>query len=775
MKIITPLLLLLPLGGLQAQTRDYRALRDSLAAYHGGALSQLESRDQALANTVPSNSAAQRLDALMQRGLILLRLSEESSRQERVKAAVELFVEAAELAPAFAWAHYGLALAYLASPEVRVGGGILSRLTIAQVAAEIVGEDPRSKAVRELKRAVELDPTFTEACLQLGSLALESRTDTELQAARQALLACFQARKSYELAIALADVAVASQDLPLAETAINALSGFTMDPSVSLHVRAAVLMRLPGQESRGTAAYLEGLNRLSEAAAARYHADVSMLATDLERAQWQDALDSRQSLEARRKWLVRFWDVRAARSAIRVEARIIEHYRRLDVALGKYRRSQKRGAAESASVLLESQAERLPFDDRGLIYLRFGKPDRVIRTTARGLHPNETWVYDAVEGERRFFHLVASRGSHDFVLVDNIFAAAEDPAPPEAIVQLLEDRTQLDPKYAIFAARIRSLSSTARRDRMLPELRGTGASDALTSVQLENSILSNRHRQDVMNALRRDAAERHFDTSLPFYYDLFGMKGADDRTDLTAAFAVPGNFIKGTSVDGRLVYALDVSVIFIDTLDSRVERRDTTVRFWSSRELGRRDNVRFHLNLRAPPSSSSIQRILIHDLYAPAAGTVYRGKQEVPDFGGSHLVLSDLVIADSSTHGPWQRDVIQLSLLPPRSLIPNQLFSLFYEIYNLPAGDSYRTELRIEPIDGNRVLRKLGRLFGGGGNTIRVSFDERSSSNLAGTQQQVRQLRADLKPGRYRLRVTVTNLRTAESATRTRSFIVRSG
>lgn len=772
---LAPLLLcgalMLP-GRAAAQARDFAALQDSLAALDRADVRRLQGRIAALDAAVAGPVAA-RAVALMERGFLQLRLSEIQLDEDLAVEATQSFRAALDLAPETPWAHYGLALAYLAGPGVRINvlGGVLSGLTIAQVAAEVVGEDPRSRAVRALRRALELDPALEPAAVELARQALQTRERRELQQALAALQVTQARRPTATGTLWLADVAVALGDLQQAEAAADALATLVPDTSVLLHTRASILFRLPGQQARALESYDAGLERLTRAGELRYYNDLEMLVSEQERLQWLNARDV-ADVGPRRDWVRTFWGIRAAKSAITVEERIAEHYRRVDVARTRYRRSRRLGAPDVNSVLLQLERDRLPFDDRGVVYLRYGAPDDVIRTTARGLHPNETWVYHAIEGERQFFHFVAVRGGVDFTLVDNLFAAMDQPTPDEAIIELLEDRAALDPRYPIFAARLRALQNLAARDRAMPELAGTGASDYLTSIELENRILSGEHRREVLENMRRDAAVARFAEPLDYYYDLFGLRAADQRTEITAAFAVPGSAVTGREVDGRLIYAFDVSLILIDTLHSRVERQDTTLRFWSARPLRADENIRFHLKLTTAPSTTFTHRVVVRSLDETRAGNVYGGGLEVLDYGVPRLQVSDLVLADSTFSGTWQHDGVQLSLLPPRRLIEDRPFSLFYEIYNLPAGDPYRTELVVERTGGRGAWGSVKRLFGGDAAAVRLNFEGVSAANVSGTQQELRRVRTSLDPGRYRLQVTTTNLRTGERATRDKLFLV---
>ena len=72
------------------------------------------------------------------------------------------------------------------------------------------------------------------------------------------------------------------------------------------------------------------------------------------------------------------------------------------------------------------------FDDRGLLYVRLGGPDRMTSfagnpsiqsdlVSAECYQPNESWAYDYPDGVR-VFHLSAFSGTDDYWLVENLAA-----------------------------------------------------------------------------------------------------------------------------------------------------------------------------------------------------------------------------------------------------------------------------------------------------------------------------------------------------------------
>ncbi|MBX6365158.1 MAG: hypothetical protein IRZ00_14910, partial [Gemmatimonadetes bacterium] len=97
---------------------------------------------------------------------------------------------------------------------------------------------------------------------------------------------------------------------------------------------------------------------------------------------------------------------------------------------------------------------------------------------------------------------------------------------------------------------------------------------------------------------------------------------------------------------------------------------------------------------------------------------------------------------------------VELGLVPPRQFPEPAVVSLFYELYNVPAGATYRTRIRVVPVGGGGVGSAVKRLFGRGRAPISLSFSEPANPDAAGVIQVLRRvdMRA-LKPGAYRVEV----------------------
>ncbi|HEX9107296.1 MAG TPA: hypothetical protein VF832_08705, partial [Longimicrobiales bacterium] len=171
--------------------------------------------------------------------------------------------------------------------------------------------------------------------------------------------------------------------------------------------------------------------------------------------------------------------------------------------------------------------------------------------------------------------------------------------------------------------------------------------------------------------------------------------------------------------------------------------------------------LRFPLQLAVPPSPAAVYRVRV-DEPGSRAGAVLGGPHAVPDFKGARLALSDVLLADPTATGSWHRGDVTLALTPT-AVFPGGTLTMYYEVYHLPAGTSYETELEVAPV--------RHALFGGGGRTVRVRYTEQATES--GTIPELRRIQTQLAPGRYRMKVRVRALAGGQLAETSREFTVR--
>src|SRR5207249_297867 len=152
----------------------------------------------------------------------------------------------------------------------------------------------------------------------------------------------------------------------------------------------------------------------SPEALALYRADLSVVAHHDELAPF----DGFTSPAPRAAWLERFWLQRDVAEARDPGERLAEHYRRWFYAWHNFRLVSRH---RHYDITERYRADQLDFDDRGVIYLRHGPPDKraTYPRVLDRLEPNETWLYRRPDGDL-IFHFVAREDVQDYKLVESL-------------------------------------------------------------------------------------------------------------------------------------------------------------------------------------------------------------------------------------------------------------------------------------------------------------------------------------------------------------------
>lgn len=247
---------------------------------------------------------------------------------------------------------------------------------------------------------------------------------------------------------------------------------------------------------------------------------------------------------------------------------------------------------------------------------------------------------------------------------------------------------------------------------------------------------------------------------LPFHYDLHTFRGERGTTDVVAAVAVPVRELGRDRHDGRIRYRFDVRFVLADTVEKSVVDRIDSVFVSVPRPLARRHLLHTAVELSASPSNSIQQRIVVTDVARPGYGQLYQSDFVIPDYSGTELMVSDIAFGLPGVPGGWSRRDVTLALLPT-SQFPESAFDVYYEIYNLPPGRPYETEIAIRPMDDDEDR------------TVRTVFEGQSDAGSDGVIGELRRVESALDGGRYRITVTVTDRADGRVATRSRLVEVR--
>jgi hypothetical protein len=252
---------------------------------------------------------------------------------------------------------------------------------------------------------------------------------------------------------------------------------------------------------------------------------------------------------------------------------------------------------------------------------------------------------------------------------------------------------------------------------------------------------------------------------LPFFYDLYTFRGPQRSTAVVAAFAVAARELEKAEVDDEVRYRFGVTLVLADTALRTVSQTDDSVFVRFDRPLAGEHLLFTQIEVHTPPSTSTLQRVIMIDATRPGIGQLYTTPFAIPDYSGSELMLSDIALGHPEAEAGWRRGQVTLALLPT-SQFPQSSFDVYYEIYNLPPRHPYRTEIAIEQVDdaGARV---------GEVRPVRLRFSGEAAAHSDGALPELRRVEASLAKGRYRLTVTIEDEETGRTASRSRFFQVR--
>jgi len=246
---------------------------------------------------------------------------------------------------------------------------------------------------------------------------------------------------------------------------------------------------------------------------------------------------------------------------------------------------------------------------------------------------------------------------------------------------------------------------------------------------------------------------------LPFFYDIYTFRHDGGETDVVAAIAVEAGSLRRVRRDDDIRYRFDLRFVLADTVSRAVFRSVDSVFVSLPYELPSEHLLHTYVEVEAPPSTTTIQRVVVTDASRPGVGQLYQSPMTLPDYSGDELMISDLAFGLPDAKEGWERRGHTLALLPT-SQFPESAFDVYYEIYNLPLGTPYETEVAIAPMDGD-------------GSVVRAVFREESAATQDGTLAELRRVESALPRGRYQLTVTVRDEFTGRTASQSREIQVR--
>jgi GWxTD domain-containing protein len=571
-----------------------------------------------------------------------------------------------------------------------------------------------------------------------------------------------------------------------AELALMEAEEYGDVPAPILLLDQARVAFLSGRVGLGEEAYWTGCENAGETAYKEYWLDIESLATPEEMEEWDRFRRLPITQTDLCSFLRPFWNERALASAMEVGQRISLHYERTRYALDHYRRrGGKKGPTFSNRL---GRPTNSAYDDRGLVYVRMGEPDR--QTTFGGnpsigqdvvsaecYHPNETWAYDYPDGTR-VYHFSTLSGTDDYWLIENLGLVYRcgDPsaslagtagAPVTGVLSpvnenrsvllgpnaglvlqdLYRSRQGVDPRYAGIAQRMddqlgqnvfSSSTRTSVGSEALDSQRALAHEREWTRADGAFAVDSVPDRPPVMPNSRLMVEE------LQFLSPREGLNrvwiNAVIEADRLNPVALPG---------GQYRYRVDARWVIVDE-SGESDVRNSSIEAVTPRLLGRDESLPVRIAADLPPGRYRYTLLLREARTPPGqelpSGNYRRVDLTVRQLAAGAPALSDVAVAADSG-GNWSPGGgIRVRPSPAHLTGPDGVGWIYFEVYNLTPGGQYTTRLRLEPDDGVE------------GEAFELSFPGDGATDASRMSRRLLRLDlTDTEPGRYVMQVTVTD------------------
>lgn len=576
----------------------------------------------------------------------------------------------------------------------------------------VVGMSYAQGALAAARQALRVDSAFAPAASLLADeanrrLAHESgdadavllRRATEISPGSQLLLAATRREIEWnhpDVAVALADRAV----------------GAGADTALALLYRARALLML-GQVADGEDAWLAGVaSARSDSSIAAYRRDFGWIATDGELMTY-DSLSGPPTGDAtkRRAWAAAFWDRRGAQDFLSPAIRLATHEERIRFAMQEF---GLRADGRDYNRAMPFHSDQHLVDDRGIVYIRHGPPDRVIETGGNGINacPVYSWVYGhgadrgLIVHFRPFFTLLISPirfcASGDFKLVPG--------------GQWIDANAGQLARYDTLYAEWLSENRPVRRR------------------ELERNVVA-ADVDRILLAATTDAQPRRFADQLPSVVRSYGL--SHPSRILIAFSADPTRLGRINRAGPAIPFRLQVAAL---PRAGRIVTLDTTILYDASRHL--RPDQWLVGYVEVPLDAGQYEVRTLTTGADPGTGAFHlQPGVDVPPSGVGEPVVGALVLGTDSSELRWPTPVGEFPVSPLNLYRPGTDVELLLEVQELPANTAVTVEVTLAPLaDPKGKAVKVRSTDQAVGSTLSL----RRSLNLTGA-----------KPGAYLLTVEI--------------------
>jgi hypothetical protein len=292
------------------------------------------------------------------------------------------------------------------------------------------------------------------------------------------------------------------------------------------------------------------------------------------------------------------------------------------------------------------------FDDRGVIYLRHGKPDLTVTFLDPAVQAcyNESWLYRRPDGNM-FFHFAARTDPSDWRMVESVSevqgtdstigAGSYQQCPAVDVRELVQSRTPIDPIYSHL-----KLGPWLEEERQLV-------------------------RHNVVRGVTTDSYAWRFGRTLtPVVLPYAVMRKGATQGTLLIVVSIPGDQLQGDSApDGTWRYRLRIRTQAVDRAGGRSVEQDTVRTFATSARLGPGRFLSALTELAAPPADYRVG-VIVAEPDADRGQAVTFERLAVVASHPGEIRMSDLVLGSASSGVSWRGSGAPVALNPLNAFSP---------------------------------------------------------------------------------------------------------
>ncbi|MCK6542202.1 GWxTD domain-containing protein [bacterium] len=520
------------------------------------------------------------------------------------------------------------------------------------------------------------------------------------------------------------------------------------------------------RSTEASEAFYGGLNEIRDTKNIdRLFSDCRDIATEKEIKQWDDSL---KSYEERLAFINIFWKKRDPNPLDAVNERLIEHYKRLSFVRSNFSKSAEPW-----------------YDDRGMVYLRLGKPgQRYIGRITDEVRDNESWTYDHIKSGL-YFDFIEKSGYYE---LGSLFDAVDISNRGSTLYDIFNERALINPYYQRMADRIKTQLDVVkgRAEEAFNSTVTLSKGDPTAYERLErtnfasNFLMTNNFAQDYLANIEYSKKQNFiFDVGAPHlpmncnFASFRSINKKDSRLEFyyTVPFKVLNFAPSITQVD-----KFNTSIkLHMKLYDLKYNEVKSVERDFDISAFGKETTSHFFLDQFDADITPGkyIAAVEMRNNEKDRVG-IYQFVLNVRDYNSDSLLVSDIEIAQyvdqTLTKDKYLKPQSNLKVVPnpAAGLVNTKPLTIYYEIYNLAKNadnrTSYQVSYSIKMLESNQsFLSSVAGVFTGKkeASTSSVTVKEGKSVN---EKEYIAFDIADLPTGVAALEVRVKDLNSGKEA-----------